>query len=144
MMDPDIRRNVEESFARQTLMATFGAEVTRIAPGEVEITAPIRECARQQQGLAHAGLTFSLGDSAAGYSALSLLPATAEVVTSEMKINLLAPGRGAALVARGRVIRPGRRLIVSGAEVFARAGDGTETLIAVMTGTLVPVAQTAG
>ena len=52
--------------------------------------------------------------------------------------------RGAALVARGRVIRPGRRLIVSGAEVFARAGDGTETLIAVMTGTLVPVAQTAG
>jgi len=119
-------------------MRTFDARIDRVSAGEVIVSAPILQTARQQNDLAHAGLTFALGDTAAGYSALSVMPVDREVVTSEMKINLLAPGRGDRLIARGRVIKPGRRLVVAAADVFAEA-DGEETLIAVMTGTMVPV-----
>ncbi|MEM9130590.1 MAG: PaaI family thioesterase, partial [Pseudomonadota bacterium] len=76
--------------------------------------------------------------SAAGYSALSLMGLQQEVLTTEMKINLLAPAQGDTLIARGRVIKPGRRLMVVGSEVYAMSG-GAETHIATMLGTMIPV-----
>ena len=133
-----IEHRIRASFARQAMMATLGAEIVSVARGAVEIAAPVLPQTTQQQGAAHAGLSFSIGDSAAGYAALTLLPVENEVVTAEIRIHLLAPGRGERLVARGRVVKPGRRLIVVQAEVFAIAG-GAETQIALLTGTMVPV-----
>jgi len=126
---------VRASFARQALMRTLGAELHSVSPGQVVIRAPILSLATQQQGFGHAGLSFAIGDSAAGYAALSLMAADREVVTAEIKINLLSPATGPELVATGRVLKPGRRLSVVQAEV-ARA-DGT--LVAVLQGTMVPV-----
>lgn len=119
-------------------MGTLGAEITQIAPGEVTITAPIRPETGQQQGFAHAGLTFSIADSAAGYAALTLMSDEAEVVTAEIKINLLRPGTGTHLKAIGRVLKPGRRLVVVAADVYAIDGE-TRRHIATATGTMVPV-----
>lgn len=138
-MDNEIRRRIDASFAAQSLMTTLGARLAAIDPSRVVIEAPILAGSRQQQGFGHAGLTFSIGDSAAGYSALTTLPLENEVLTAEMKINLLAPARGDLLRATGRVIKPGRRLIVVSAEVHAVSGD-SETLIAVLQGTMVPLA----
>lgn len=129
---------IQSSFDRQSMMATLGARLVEASDGHVTITAPILPGSRQQQGFGHAGLTFSIGDSAAGYAALSLLSETQEVVTAEMKINLLAPAKGQSLVARGRVIKPGRRLIVVTSDVFAQT-DGEERHIACLTGTMIPV-----
>ena len=138
MITPVIRDKIAASFATQGMMQTFQAELAEVDAGEVTISAPILPGAQQQHGYAHAGLTFALGDSAAGYAALSVMPEDAEVLTAEMKINLLAPGKGDRLIARGRVIKPGRRLVVASAEVFA-VEAGTEKLIAVLTGTMVPL-----
>lgn len=137
-MDKEAHDRIAQSFAAQTMMATFGAELAEVSKGAATITAPILPGARQQQGFGHAGLTFSIGDSAAGYAALSMLPLDMEVVTSEIKINLLAPARGALLKAKGRVVKPGRRLCVVTSEVFA-VDQGVETLIAILQGTMVPV-----
>ena len=123
-------------------MTTLGARLSHIGEGCVEIEAPILATSRQQHGFAHAGLTFSIGDSAAGYAALTVMPDDHEVLTAEMKINLLAPGKGELLVARGRVIRPGRKLVVVQADVYARQG-GRETHIALLIGTMVAVAPRA-
>lgn len=140
-MTPQTEQKIRESFERQSLMATLGATLSRISEGMVEVSAEIRPDLLQQQGFAHAGLTFAIGDSAAGYSALSLLNPDNEVLTTEMKINLLAPGAGDRLIARGRVIKPGRRLMVVGSDVFAQTRDG-ETHIATMLGTMIPVVPT--
>ncbi|SDJ88588.1 PaaI family thioesterase [Aliiruegeria lutimaris] len=129
---------IRTSFAAQSLMRTFGAELGEIAPGRVEITAPILPGSRQQHGFAHAGLTFSLGDSAAGYAALSMMPEGAEVMSVEVKINLLAPAKGSRLIAIGKVVKPGRRLVVVSAEVFAEEA-GTRKLVALLQGTMIPV-----
>jgi len=137
MTPPEIER-IHKSFAAQSMMQTLGAQISEVSSGLVRITAPILPGARQQQGFGHAGLTFSIGDSAAGYAALTLLPLDSEVVTAEIKINLLAPARGDQLIATGRVIKPGKRLCVVTSDVHAVA-DGEETLIAILQGTMVPV-----
>lgn len=77
----------------------------------------------------------AIADSACGYSALSLMPPDAAVLTVEFKVNLLAPARGERLLARGRVTRAGRTLTVATADVVAVAG-GRETPVAVMLATL--------
>jgi uncharacterized protein (TIGR00369 family) len=137
MTPQDISR-ISKSFDAQTMMATLGARLTTVASGHVVIEAPILPGARQQHGAGHAGLTFSIGDSAAGYAALTLMPENTEVMTAEIKINLLAPANGDLLRATGKVIKPGRRLIVVTAEVHSIKGDA-ETLIAILQGTIVPV-----
>lgn len=129
-----------ESFARQGLMQTLRAALTEAEDGRAVIEAPISEADSQQHGFAHAGLTFALGDSAAGYAALTLMEAGQEVLTAEMKVNLLAPAKGSTLRAEGRVEKPGRRLMVVTAEVF----DETGARVALMQGTMVPVGGSAG
>ncbi|MCV2868009.1 PaaI family thioesterase [Defluviimonas sp. WL0002] len=137
-LSPAIDRKTRDSFARQALMTTFGATIADLAPGACTLSAPILPIARQQHGVGHAGLTFALGDTAAGYAALTLMAEEAEVMTVEMKINLLAPAQGDRLIAEGRVIRPGRRISVVTAEVFAEAA-GDRALVAILQGTMVPV-----
>lgn len=133
-----MENRIKTSFAKQALMATFGAEITSVSAGRVEITAPILPIATQQHGVGHAGLTFALADTAAGYAALTMMQEGREVMTAEAKINLIAPATGDKLIARGEVIRAGRRLVVVRADVFALR-DGTETCIAILQGTMIPV-----
>ena len=134
----DIETRIRDSFARQTMMQTLGATLAAVTPGHVIITAPILPTVLQQHGAGHAGLAFSIGDSAAGYSALSLMPDEAEVMTVEMKINLMAPAIGDRLVAEGRVVRAGRRIVVVAANVFAEV-NGARKHVAMMQGTMIPV-----
>ena len=93
-----IERRLRDSFARQTMMQTLGATLEDIGPGRTRIVAPIAPHVLQQQGFAHAAVSFAIGDSAAGYAALTTLPEGAEVVTAEMKIHLLSPAVGERLV----------------------------------------------
>lgn len=124
---------IAASFAAQDMMQTFGARLVSVDPGEVRIDARVRPGLRQQHGVAHAALTFGIGDSAAGYAALSLMPEDSEVMTVEMKINLLAPAEGT-LLAIGRVVRPGRRIMVVTSEVWS--GD---IQVALLQGTMIPL-----
>ena len=142
-MDTAATDRIRRSFAAQSMMKTLGAKIVEIGKGSVRIDAPILPIALQQQGFGHAGLTFSIGDSAAGYAALTTLPLDSEVVTAEIKVNLLAPARGDRLIATGRVIKPGKRLVVVTAEVHAEA-DGVSTLVALLQGTMVPVPISGG
>ena len=127
-------QRIYQSFERQTMMQTLGAQLGEVRAGYVEIIAPILPGSLQQHGYAHAALIFAIGDSAAGYAALSVMGEEFEVLTAEMKINLLAPGRDGPLRAVGAVEKSGQRLIIVRADVF----DG-EAKVALMQGTMVPV-----
>ena len=132
------RSHIEKSFIAQGLMLTLGAQIERVEEGSVILSAPLSDRVSQQHGAAHAGLTFALGDSAAGYSALTLMGSDTEVMTVEMKINLLSPAFGDRLVATGKVEKAGKRLLVVTARVEAET-DGRRKLVAIMQGTMIPV-----
>jgi uncharacterized protein (TIGR00369 family) len=134
--NPEFERVVRESFARQAHMATLGAAITHLVPGEVHVSAPFAPQFTQQNGFWHAGAVASLADSANGYAAFSLAPPATDVLAVEFKINLLSPARGERFTARGRVLRPGRTLTVCQADVWAHAGKD-ETLIATLLSTII-------
>ena len=136
--DASIDRRIRASFARQGLMHTLGASLARASHGQVEIALVPKPEISQQHGFVHAGAVSSIADSAAGYAALSTLPANRGVLTAEFKINLLAPAAGERLIARGKVVKGGRTLILTQAEVFAE-NDGKERLIALLTATLMAI-----
>ena len=136
--DPAFEARVRASFARQQAMAFIGASLATVAPGRVEIDLPFRDELTQQKGYVHGGIIGMIADSAAGYAAYSLMPASASLVTVEYKMNILAPGRGP-LVARGEVLKPGRTLTVARAEVYSEDGKH----VASMQQTLMMLADTA-
>lgn len=137
-MTPQMEEKIRQSFDKQSMMTTLGARLASLSTGAIEVEAPILPGSLQQQGFAHAGLTFAIGDSAAGYSALSVMPDDSEILTTELKINLLAPGKGDHLIARGKVVKPGRRLVIVQSDVYA-VEDGNETHIAMLMGTTIAV-----
>ena len=136
--DPAYESRVRASFDRQTFMATIGARLARVAPGEADIELAVRNDLVQQHGFLHAGVLASAADSACGYAALSLMPPGAAVLSIEFKVNLLAPAKGDRVVARGRVIRAGRNVTVTWGDVVAYEGDA-ERVVATLVGTMMTV-----
>lgn len=137
--DADFEDRVRESFARQKIMTTIGAELTRVTPGIVEIEMDFSGDLTQQHGFLHAGVISTAMDSACGYAALTVMPETAAVLTIEFKVNLLAPGKGERFLFRGSVTKPGRTIIVADGQAYAFGVDGEAKLIATMTGTMMTV-----
>lgn len=136
--DPQYQARVRGSFDNQPVMQTIDASLTSVEPGRVVIELPYHSRLTQQDGFIHAGISSTIMDSACGYAAFSLMPADAEILTVEFKINLLAPAMGEKFRAIGEVRKPGKSISVAEANLYALDGS-SEKLIATMTGTLMAV-----
>ena len=134
----DIAERIRASFAKQGLMRTLGAELAAISAGAVEIILRPTPAITQQHGFVHGGAVAAIADTAAGYAALSLAPIGTGVLTTEFKINLVAPAAGERIIARGRVVKPGRTLTLAQTDVFAE-NDGKEKLIALLTASMMTI-----
>ena len=125
--DPGFAARVRASFGRQNAMALIGASLSVVEPGYIEISLPFRDDLTQQKGYVHGGILGMICDSACGYSAFSLMPADCSLVTVEYKINILNPATGS-LVAKGRVVKPGRTLTVTQGDVYTSEGKHVATM----------------
>lgn len=121
-LDAAIVARIRASYARQGAMTTLGAELADVAPGRVAIALPIEPRLSQQDGFLHAGVVIAALDSACGYAALTLMPDDAEVMTVELKVNLLAAASGDSVIAEGEVVRAGRTLTVCRGDAYAEQG----------------------
>ena len=115
----DIFTKVAKSFESQAFMKTIGAKLDSVDEGRVVISVELKPSMMQQHGFGHAGVTFSIGDSAAGYAALTKMGKNQEVLTSEMKIHLMSAADGKILKAVGSVLKAGRRLIVVQSDIYS-------------------------
>jgi uncharacterized protein (TIGR00369 family) len=127
----DFRRAVKDSFERQGLMHALGIGLLQIESGRVELEVPFSERVAQQHGYFHGALVGAVMDSAGGYAGLTLMPPGSEVLTTEYKVNFVAPARGEVLIARGEVVKPGRTLTVTQVQAFG-VDAGARRLVAVM------------
>ena len=141
--DPGFEDRVRASFARQGLMRTLGATLTTVEPGVVEIEMPFAESLTQQHGFFHAGGVAAIADTAGGFAGSTLFGPEDGVLTVEFKINLMAPAAGDLVVARGEVVRPGRTLTLTTAEVRVRK-DGRFKPCALMQQTLMRIVGRSG
>ena len=141
--DPDFEARVRSSFERQRFMATLGASLDRVAPGEVAIAFTHQSELTQQHGYLHAGVMTSVADSACGYAALSLTEPGVGVLSVEFKVNMLSPAIGDRFLATGRVVRAGRTLTVCSAEVTTER-DGATVAVLLMQATMMSVRGRTG
>jgi uncharacterized protein (TIGR00369 family) len=109
---------VRESFGRQAFMRTLGATLEEVGEGRTTIRLPCDRALGQQHGYLHAGALIAILDSSCGYAALSVAAPGSEVLTVELKVNLLAPVGGDAVIAQGRVVRVGRTLTVCQGDAY--------------------------
>ncbi|TNF58470.1 MAG: PaaI family thioesterase [Burkholderiales bacterium] len=123
-------------------MQQLGVRLLAVASGSVTLAMPYSDRVTQQQGGFHGGAMGALADIAGGYAALTVAPEGMEVTTVEYKINFLAAFQGGELQATGRVVKAGRRIIVTAAEVVHVSEAGQRSDCAVMQQTLVPVPKT--
>ena len=138
----ELFKRIETSFLRQGLMQSLGARLLRVEPGLCEVALPYSDKVTQQQGGFHGGAMGALADIAGGYAGLTVAAPDMEVTTVEYKINFLASFTGGELRAVGRVIKAGKRVIVTTAEVVHVDSAGKQTACAVMQQTLIPVLKT--
>jgi uncharacterized protein (TIGR00369 family) len=133
--DPDYEARIRRVFHGQPAMETLGVTLFKVGPGELELRMSYDSRFSQQNGFLHAGMVSAVLDSACGLAAYTLMPAQADVLTVEFKINLLAPAKGDTFRFVGAVVKPGRTLVISEGRAFA--DDGThEKLVATMSATM--------
>ena len=134
-------QRIEDSLNRQGMMVHLQARLLRVEHGWVEIALPYSEKVTQQRNGFHGGAMGALADIAGGYAGLTVLDDGMDVTTVEYKINFLAAFQGGELRATGRVVRAGRRIIVTTAEIFHVDDQGKHSACAVMQQTLAPITK---
>jgi uncharacterized protein (TIGR00369 family) len=133
--DPDFENKIRDSFTHQGVMQALNGKLVTVKPGFVEMHLPFSTSVAQQHGFFHGGLVATVADSASGYAAYTVLDKGEECLSAEFKVNFLSPARGDKLIARGRVLKAGRTLVITEATVTV-VRDGEEIDCAIMLHTL--------
>jgi len=119
-----------------------GFEVVQAKAGEAEIRMAWREDDMgQYAGYLHAGLIGAMLDTACGYAAATV---SGRVLASHFSVNCLAPAVGSSFVARGRVVKAGRKQVFATAELYAEQQGAAPLLVATGNAILVPVEAPSG
>ena len=122
----------------QGFPAHCGFEVNRVNEGIFESRLRVKEEHRQQDGFVHAGVIATMADHTAGYSAYTIVSEDKRILTIEFKINYFRPAVGDEILCRSKVIKRGRKIIVSESEVFSIT-EGDEKPVSKAMVTLMPV-----
>ena len=120
------REQLESALSHSAFANLLGAELLDFAPGKVSLQVHSRPELCQHHGFLHGAVVGFMIDSGCAWAAASLV---GDVVTSEYKLNLLAPAIGEKLICRSEVLKAGQRQAVCRADVFA-VKDGVEKLVA--------------
>jgi uncharacterized protein (TIGR00369 family) len=136
----DLHQKILDSFNRQGLMKTLGAELAYVADGEVHVALPFSMSLCQQRGFIHGGAVTSILDTACGYAALTKAPVDRDVVSAEFKINLMKPAIGNRFLAIGKVQSAGKLLTICTGEVRAFTNSSADyKVVALMQATMVNI-----
>ncbi len=109
-------------------MVDLGVEPVAVAEGQLTTVLVIARRHLQHTGQVHAGVMAALADHSMGAAAQTLAPEGRWALTAELKTSNLRPAKGERLVCEARVLKAGRNLSFTEAEVYAES-DGQRTLV---------------
>lgn len=96
----------------------LGLRFTVLEAGAVEIEIPYREELSFRPGQMQATAIFAAADFAAVAAAGTLLPPGWVNASIDCTLKIVAPAAGEKLIARGRVVTPGKLITVCAADVY--------------------------
>ncbi|HZD26212.1 MAG TPA: PaaI family thioesterase [Alphaproteobacteria bacterium] len=113
---------VAERLPAQGFMRHLGVTVLALRPGYCELAVPHGPELAHWHGFFHGGVVGTMADVSTAGAAATVVEPGNQVLTAEYKINMMAVADGDRLIARARVVRAGRRLIVAEADIYADKG----------------------
>lgn len=113
---------LREFFARAPFMVDLGIEPTGGAEGRIDTTLALQPRHLQHTGQVHAGVMSSLADHSMGAAAQTLAAAGFIVITAELSVRLLRAASGERLLCEARVLKPGRQISFTEADVWCVQG----------------------
>ena len=115
-------------FGMAPFMVDLGVEPTAVGQGKVSTQVAITTRHLQHTGQVHAGVMAAMADHTMGAAAQTLAPEGHWVLTAELKTSLLRAAKGERLVCDAMVLKPGRTVSFTEAEVFVES-QGQRTLV---------------
>ena len=112
------RKRIEDALSTVPFGKLLGIKLDAIEPGEATLSLQIRDDFKQNAGVVHGGVIASLIDTATAFAILPLLNAGERTTTVDLTISYLRPLTAGSMLARAKVLRAGKRLIVVSAELF--------------------------
>jgi uncharacterized protein (TIGR00369 family) len=116
-------------FRKSPFIMDLGMEPTAIGDGRVSTVLVLAPRHFQHTGVVHAGVMTTMADHSMGAAAQSVAPEGHWVLTAELKVSLLRGAQGERLVCEAHVLKPGRLVTFTEAEVYAEAAGGERTLV---------------
>jgi uncharacterized protein (TIGR00369 family) len=126
--------SLREKIQTSPFTVWMDVEITACENGFAELILPMRQELKQHNGFTHGAVIGFLIDSACCWAAASKV---GDVVTSEYKLNFIAPAVADKLIARGYVIKSTFSQVITRADVFSVSGT-KENLVATGLATVTP------
>ena len=126
---------VKRIFERAKFVQSLGIELIEFGDGWCETRVAVTPTLEQQHGFVHAGVLMTLADHTCGGAAATVVAEGQDVITVENKVSFLRPATGAALFCRAEVLKAGKRLIFTEAEVMVER-DNERLIVAKASSTL--------
>jgi uncharacterized protein (TIGR00369 family) len=127
-------------FRSAPFMVDLGVEPVAVAPGRVSTRLVIEQRHGQHTGVVHAGVVAALADHTMGAAAQTMAADGHWVLTAEFKTSLLRGAAGERLECEAWVLKPGRQVSFTEAEVYAVQG-GERRLVAKASATMAVTKQ---
>jgi uncharacterized protein (TIGR00369 family) len=110
----------------------IGFKVIEADKGKIVIELVCNEKMVNSIGAVQGGITATIADASMGMAAMTLMDDTHHAITVELKINFLRQPGMERLISTGRIVHPGRKVMMGEAEVVSEKGK----LVAKATSTL--------
>jgi uncharacterized protein (TIGR00369 family) len=115
--------DVRESFARSEFHSRWLAlSLERVDTGVVDVAMDVQPHHLNLMGTLHGGMIATLADTATGLALRSTLEEGLTFTTTHLGVTFLAPAREGHVLARGRVVKTGRRFGYAEADVVDESG----------------------
>ena len=127
-------QKVQEGIENQSFAKLLGLQAEDAGEGYAVISCAKRDDLLQQTGMMHGGVTGAVCEAAGGYAALTVLPEGQSLIGVEYKINFLRGITTDKVIAKGTVLKSGRKLVVIEVDAFNEGSDKIAAKM-IMTGT---------
>ena len=117
-MKPDLQE-ARHFFGLSPFMVDLGVEPVEVGEGRLVTELLVAPRHLQHTGVVHAGVLATLADHTMGAAAQTLAPQGHWILTAELKTSMLRGAQGERLVCEARVLKPGRMISFTEAEVYA-------------------------
>jgi uncharacterized protein (TIGR00369 family) len=116
-------RLIREKFETNPFPRSLGIDLDSIEPGRARLSLEVKQQHLQLAGNMHGGAIATLVDTAVAFAIVGASKPGARFTTIEMKVNYLRPISKGRVVADAKLIRDGRRIVVSDCDVFDSEGN---------------------